>query len=118
MHICIEVKISECFSKIKLKSHWNSKKDLGGGTILDLGIYTIQLCQWIFQQEPQTIRATGELNEDGVDVDMSAEITYGNNKVGKIKTSAVSNLSNTATIVGTKGTMTVNEAFLFSPLTF
>lgn len=76
---------------------------------MDLGIYTIQLCQWVFQQEPQSIKATGKLNEDGVDVEMIAELQYGDNKLGKIKTSALENLSNTAKIVGTKAQITVNE---------
>lgn len=80
---------------------------MGGGTILDLGIYTIQLCQWVFQQEPQSIKATGKLNEEGVDVEMTAEICYGENKVAKMKTSALDNLSNTAKIVGTKGQIMV-----------
>lgn len=81
---------------------------MDGGTILDLGIYTIQLCQWVFQQEPESIKATGQLNEDGVDVEMTAELQYRDNKLGKIKTSALDNLSNTAKIIGTKGTITVN----------
>lgn len=82
---------------------------MGGGTILDLGIYTIQLCQWVFQHEPQSIKATGKLNEDGVDVEMSAELQYRDNKLGKIKTSALENLCNSAKIIGTKGTITVNK---------
>lgn len=82
---------------------------MGGGTILDLGIYTIQLCQWVFQQEPQSIKATGKLNEDGVDVEMTAEINYGGNKVAKIKTSALDNLSNVAKIIGKTGEITVNS---------
>lgn len=90
--------------------HRNRKKDLGGGTILDLGTYTIQLCQWVFQKEPQSIKATGKLNEDGVDVEMAAEINYGDNKVGKIKTSAVDNLCNTAEIIGTKSQLTVTNS--------
>lgn len=83
---------------------------MGGGTVLDLGIYTIQFCQWVFQQAPKSITATGKLNEDGVDVEVSAEIVYGDNKVGKMKTSALNELSNTAKIVGTKGQITVNKS--------
>lgn len=86
----------------------NRKKDLGGGTILDLGVYTIQVCQWIFQQAPKSIKATGKLNDEGVDVEMQAEICYGDNKVGKIKTSALNTLSNKTKIIGTKGQVTVN----------
>lgn len=83
---------------------------------MDLGVYTIQVCQWAFQCEPISIKATGILNEEGVDSEMSAELTYDDNKVGKIKTSGLHTQDNTARIVGTKGTMTVNNEFL--PVSF
>lgn len=84
------------------------RRDLGGGSLLDLGIYAIIYCQFVFQQEPKSITATGTLNADGVDLEMSGELNYGNNKVGKIKSSVVKTLNNTAKIIGTKGQITVN----------
>lgn len=75
--------------------------------MLDLGVYVIQACQWVFQQVPKSITAKGTLNDQGVDLEMSAEINYGDNKIGKIKTSAVETLKNTTKIVGTKGQITV-----------
>lgn len=86
----------------------NRKKDLGGGTILDVGVYTILFCHWVFQKEPKSIKATGILNDEGIDLEMKAELNYGDNKVAKMKTSAIYTPSNTAKIIGTKGTMTVN----------
>lgn len=86
----------------------NRKKDLGGGTILDVGVYTILFCHWVFQKEPKSIKATGILNDEGIDLEMSAELNYGDNKLAKMKTSAIYTPSNTAKIIGTKGTMTVN----------
>lgn len=83
------------------------KKNLGGGTVLDLGIYVIQCCQWVFQQAPKSITATGTLNKDGVDLEMSAELNYGDNKVGNVSTSSIKTLNNTAKIVGTNGEITV-----------
>lgn len=77
---------------------------------MDLGVYTIIYCQFVFQQEPVSIVATATLNEDGVDLEMSGEIRYGDNKVGKIKSSVVKTLSNSAKIIGTKGQITVNCA--------
>lgn len=81
---------------------------MGGGSLLDLGIYAIIYCQFVFQQEPKSITATGTLNADGVDLEMSGELNYGNKKVGKIKSSVVKTLNNTAKIIGTKGQITVN----------
>jgi len=82
-----------------------AKKELGGGTVLDLGIYVIQLCQWAFQQAPKSIKATGTLNEEGVDLEMRAEINYGgnDNKTATIATNSLKKLDNVATITGTKG---------------
>lgn len=91
---------------------------MGGGTVLDLGVYTIQFCQWIFQKEPVSIKATGTVNDDGVDMDVVAELHYGNNKVAKMRTSFLENLSNTAKIVGTKGTMTVPDFWTPTQITF
>lgn len=75
------------------------------------------MCQWAFQSEPLSITAKGKLNDDGVDSEMSAELKYGDNKVGQIKTSGLKTQNNLAKIVGTKGTMTVNKSVLvFSSL--
>lgn len=84
--------------------------------MLDLGIYTIQFCQLIFNSEPISITATGHLNDDGVDMEAEAQLNYGDNKMGKIKSSFLTHLTNSATISGTKGSMTVssmNRIFLW-----
>lgn len=98
-------------NRIFFLSHNFRKKELGGGTVLDLGVYVIQLSQWVFQQAPKSIEATGTLNANGVDVDMQAEIKYGADEVAHVSTSALKKLSNTATIRGTKGEVTVNTNF-------
>lgn len=84
------------------------KKDLGGGTVLDLGVYVIQVCQWAFERAPISIKATGTLNVDGCDTSMEAELTYENGGTATIATSALKELSNKAIITGTKGQITVS----------
>lgn len=70
-------------------------------------MYPIHLCQWVFQQEPKSIKATGILNDDGVDIEMNAELHYGDNKVGRVRSSITTTCPHEATIVGTKGTIKV-----------
>ncbi len=41
------------------------KKELGGGALLGLGIYAVQLAFLVLGEEPQKIMATGYLNENG-----------------------------------------------------
>lgn len=86
--------------------------EMGGGTIIDMGLYTIQLCQWVFQEEPVSIEATGVVNDDGVDLEVSAKLMYSGSKVGRIETSALVTTSCTAKILGTKGEITVNSKIL------
>lgn len=82
---------------------------MGGGTVLDLGIYAIQICQWVFDSPPKSIKATGTLNEEGCDLSMEADLVYVNNAIAKIKTSSLEQLSNKAVITGTKGQITVSN---------
>ncbi|XP_061389902.1 trans-1,2-dihydrobenzene-1,2-diol dehydrogenase-like [Musca vetustissima] len=83
------------------------KKDMGGGTVLDLGIYTIQVSQWAFQEPPQQIIAKGELNSEGVDIDVQTELIYSGMRKSKMHTSAKTKLDNNAIIKGTKGQITL-----------
>lgn len=67
-----------------------NKKELGGGTILDLGIYTLQFQQYIFRGlTPIKVVANGQLNEDGVDKFAAAIITYEQDKMAVVSCSAV-----------------------------
>lgn len=90
----------------------NSKKELGGGTVLDIGVYVIQLCQFVFRKRPTLIKATGVLNSDGVDSEMQAELHYGDGKFAKITTTALKVVPKTAVIRGTKGELTVSFIFI------
>lgn len=74
---------------------------------MDIGVYAIHFCQMVFQKEPRSIKATGILNDDGVDVEVNAEITYPGNKTATIRLTAFHTFENTAKIHGTKGTLTV-----------
>lgn len=80
---------------------------MGGSITLDVGVYTIQFCQLVFKQKPKQIKAKGILNDEGIDVEVCAELHYDRNKVGKMRISALNTYENAAKIIGSKGTMTV-----------
>ncbi|XP_011193489.1 trans-1,2-dihydrobenzene-1,2-diol dehydrogenase [Zeugodacus cucurbitae] len=84
-----------------------TKKGLGGGVVLDLGVYTIQASQWAFHEAPQKVIAKGELNEDGVDKYVEAELQYSGGRVGKLTFGAKEELANKAIFKGTKGEITL-----------
>ncbi|XP_017759341.1 PREDICTED: trans-1,2-dihydrobenzene-1,2-diol dehydrogenase-like [Eufriesea mexicana] len=83
-------------------------KSLGGGTVLDLGVYAIQLACLIFNNEmPHNVHATGCLNEEGVDQSVTAIFQYKGNRTATIITHSLVNLPNEAYIIGTKGMIKV-----------
>lgn len=85
-----------------------STKELGGGTILDLGVYTIQFASLVFNGErPESIAASGHKNEDGVDMSMSATLSYKNGRTATIATNGAVALPNEAIVCGTKGMIKV-----------
>lgn len=65
--------------------------------------FCLQVCQWAFKQEPKSIKATAILNDDGVDVDTTAELNYGDNKIAKIRINLQNDDGIAAKIVGSKG---------------
>ncbi|XP_012263314.1 trans-1,2-dihydrobenzene-1,2-diol dehydrogenase-like [Athalia rosae] len=86
------------------------KNELGGGTILDLGVYTIQFASFIYNgDKPTSIKSSGHLNENGIDTSMSATLTYDGGRTATILTHAVVSLPNEAFVIGTKGTLRVPQ---------
>lgn len=81
---------------------------LGARNIREIGVFGIQLCDWIFELPPRTVTATGEVDVHGSDpCMMTAELSFGDNVSATILASSVQDLKNKATIVGTNGKVTV-----------
>ncbi|GFS48749.1 trans-1,2-dihydrobenzene-1,2-diol dehydrogenase [Trichonephila inaurata madagascariensis] len=88
------------------------KKAVGGGTILDLGIYTINAVTMIYGGEkPKKIAAIGHLNEDGVDITMSSSLLYSNNRTAHVTTNGIAEFPCDLVVTGTKGQIKVPKPF-------
>jgi predicted dehydrogenase len=81
---------------------------LGGGSLLDLGVYTIFLAHLILGQ-PQSIQATAVKSEKGIDELCSAIFQYNAGAHAIIQSSLLKNSEEPAVITGTKGTMRVKH---------
>ena len=81
------------------------KKELGGGAILDLGIYTVQLAQLVFGGEEPRVTAAGHLGQEGCDESASISLTYTGARTATLVTHSRVNLPNEALVIGTKGTL-------------
>ena len=71
------------------------KKELGGGTILDLGVYTVQLAQLVFRgEEPGAVVAGGHLGAGGCDESASITLTYSGGRTATLATHSRAQMPN------------------------
>jgi predicted dehydrogenase len=85
----------------------------GGGALLDLGIYPVQLC-YLVLGPPDAVVAQGHVGETGVDEQVAAVMHHAGGTLGVVKAAIRTPMSCTARIAGTDGTIDV-PAFMHCP---
>jgi len=90
-------------------------KELGGGALLDLGIYVISFAHMILGK-PKEIIATSIFTEKGVDAKTSMIFKYGNNAIANLSCSMYDTQPNRAIISGDKGIIEIDPTF-YGPTT-
>jgi len=86
-------------------------KELGGGTVLDIGIYCIQFALHVFGEAPLKVIAGGHQNSEGVDDSTSTTLLFSGGRTATLVTNSHVKLPNEAFAVGTKGTLKLREPF-------
>lgn len=90
--------------------------ELGGGALLDLGIYPISFA-WDILGAPSTVHAAGRLGETGADTEVATMFTYPSGAIATTLSSARAAGSNTATVVGTEARIEI-DAVWYAPTSF
>jgi len=115
------VKIKSCFGFNSGRPNKKGRlynKDLGGGSILDLGCYPISISNLIAnlynekENLPLIDKAKGKFYDTGVDTDLYAVLKYPNGILSEIQVSITKNLENTTTIFGTDGILNILNPWL------
>ncbi len=77
--------------------------DLGGGALLDLGVYPISQASLVFGGRPVEVKAVTLMGETGVDVNAAISLLYEGGGVASIFASSLVEADNEGLIVGTGG---------------
>jgi glucose-fructose oxidoreductase len=95
-----------------------TKKDLGGGTLYDIGVYCINAARYLFRAEPTEVRAisvnSGVAKLKEIDESTGALLRFEDDRVAAFVTSFNAADIGSYEIVGTKGHLRVNPAYEYA----
>ena len=89
---------------------------LGGGALLDLGIYPISFA-WDILGKPASIKASATFRDTGADAQVATIFHYASGAIATTLSSSDGAGSNRATVAGTKGRIEIDRVW-YSPTTF
>jgi glucose-fructose oxidoreductase len=94
------------------------KRELGGGTLYDIGIYCINAARYLFRAEPTEVFATSARNGDPrfreIDEMTSAIMRFPENRLASFTTSFGAADSAVYTVAGTRGLLKLSHAYEYS----
>ena len=89
---------------------------LGGGALLDLGIYPISFASALFGT-PDSVQANATFKETGADASVATLFSYGNGRIATTLSASDTRGPNRATILGTEGRIEI-DAVWYTPTSF
>ena len=93
--------------------HYLFKKELGGGVLLDGGIYPVSLASWLLGY-PDRIQSAGRLNSSGIDDHDALLLEYDCGAIAGLHVSMRTQSPPDITVLGSKGKIYVHPA-MFCP---
>ena len=91
--------------------------DLGGGALLDVGVYAVQLASMIFGRQPTEIVSLATLGATGVDELAAMIFKYDDYELATIATAIRLNTPHAICLMGSKGIITIPDWWRPSELT-
>ncbi|KWX72950.1 dehydrogenase [Paenibacillus riograndensis] len=85
---------------------------LGGGALLDVGIYPVSFASMIFGPHPESVASTVHMGETGVDEHFSLLLSYGGGKSASLNGGVRLNMLQEAYVFGTEGHIVIKGSFV------
>ncbi len=98
----------------KDKSNRFFNPELGGGSLLDVGIYPIYLSYFLLGN-PETVFACGKINESHIDETCGITLKYKDGKYAMLESSIITQTEGSAWIYGTEGTIRIKKPWTEQP---
>ena len=86
-----------------------AKPELGGGVLLDLGVYCLNFASMVFGNDVTDIASMCTFNEYGMDMQDSITLRYRNGRLAVLSSNALAITDRSGVIYGTKGYIVVDN---------
>lgn len=94
------------------RTNWRLRGDLGGGAVMDLGCYCINIIRYLISQEPQSVWATGKFEAiNNVWETLIGTLDFGDGVTGQFDCSFGWTWRESYEVTGTEGTLSVQSAW-------
>jgi predicted dehydrogenase len=108
------VQANFCFAAPMNREGRLYNRALGGGALLDAGVYPISLASMVFGgRQPEKIASMAYMGETGVDEEISALLSYGGPRMAHVSAALSTATQNDACIYGTQGRIQLPD-FVFA----
>lgn len=97
-------------------AHRINALELGGGALLDLGIYPVSFVNSVFGP-PSAITASATFRETGADATVATIFTYGDDRIATTLSASNAHGPNVASIIGSEGRIDI-DAVWYTPTSF
>lgn len=105
------VKASRCARGIFPPGARQLNPDLGGGSLLDVGVYVISFASQIFEKKPVEVMGMSHIGDWGSDEQGVALLKYDKGEIADLSFALQTNAVDEAYILGTKGFIKIHEVF-------
>ena len=94
------------------RQNWRLRGDLGGGAVMDLGCYCINIIRYLIGREPQSVWATGKFEPiNNVWETLIGTLDFGDSVTGQFDCSFGWTWRESYEVTGTDGTLSVQSAW-------
>jgi D-xylose 1-dehydrogenase (NADP+, D-xylono-1,5-lactone-forming) len=97
------IRTSFCYNTTRIADNIRFKKDLAGGSLMDIGCYCINYSRLFAKSEPIKIQAYAHIHETGIDDIATASMEFPNGVVASFTSGMTVQADNTAYLCGDEG---------------
>ncbi len=80
---------------------------MGGGALLDVGVYGVNLARWMFRAEPESVYAYAVYGETGIDLTTVGVLRFPGGRIATIEASFATAHQQAISLIGTAGTVEI-----------